>query len=720
MTAIFFIINAIETIILSVYLFTTGSAPSEQVLFGLSTYRLVLVALFSFLSMAMLFMAFGCIKRNSVFDKRIARLVNNEGGAWRLLAAGIFVFAATSLLFITDANQFKDFKNIYNQLQPILSWLFLISGQLILALIIKISFRFNPLHKEPEANIRKEISVLLLIFAVSVALKLLFVTPSAYGPVNGDEMEYYSLAYYLGQGNIFRAEDAIHYPPLYPLFIIPALSFGSYSFDLIKILNVLLSSSIVFPVYLSARQYLDSRKSVWVAIVSCLLPFHLVFPRRIQSENLYFPLFFWSLYMVLTKPKRSKFRWHWDILSGFSLGLLYLTRYITLAILPAFFLGWILKTIDPQAKNLGITKKKAGRFFAFSCAIILVFIPWIMAGLTQGYSVMDMLGFFSTIEGDVSSQLTFTRLMIWVLIYCAYLVLMAAPVLPYLLLSIRQFFTRKPDEKIRNWFIVTVAMLAFYSAAVVRHSWRVKYNSEMPMKIMGRYFIFFIPIFLITAIMAVAKLENQDKLSKKQVILLTFSSSILIIISYLTIIKKSIVLINAEAINMLGSVDGYSITLLGWRFFVILGLTFGLITVFLIRRNTKYAWTALTLGAMVFYLSSLPAYSRDLQEQQGLAQAGMQATEKILEAYPQDYQTKDIHFLLPNTLTSRESQLIYMSIQARGVYHLIPGTYDVSRPISGISAGTIILWDANAEWISSVEADQWIEIDNPSFRLINY
>ena len=719
MLTIYFLINTIENALFTVFLFLSGSDPSGQVLFGLSAQRLILVIIFSIISLFTLVLSVCCGKKESTIRKKLNAFLDNERGMWPALAGSLILLVISLMLLTQEASRFGDLRNIYLQLQPILSWLFLIAGQTVFVLLVRISSRIVARNESANMDIPKETGILWLIFAVSVTLKLMFVTPSAYGPVGGDEMEYFSLAYYLGQGNVFRAVDPIHYPLLYPALLVPTIPFGIYTYDLIKILNVLLSSSIVFPIYLIARQHMDARQSTWIAAASCLIPFHLVFPNRIQSENLYFPLFYWVIFTLLSAPKNDRQRVYWDILSGLLVGALYLTRYITLAILPVFLLGWWLKPQQVDEGKSGFSGKKIMHFLVVCGCALLAYLPWVLMGIQHGYSMRDTLGLFITSIVENPAQLNFANLMKWALIYLCYLILMTAPILPLIFISIRNTFTNQATRHVKNMLILLGSILAFYTAVVIRHSWRANYNAEMPMKIMGRYFVFVLPLILIGVI---AGLPDKDKMRKQPGWRLLVESVLLpaalLVFSYCLLIQKTILPISPDAINKLGSVDAYLVAILGSWFLIITGLSIILIGYFYWKGDQKNVWVVLSIGTVVFYLLGLPAYQRELRNAQNFNHVGKEIAEILVADETQNNPQANINLLLPDDLSSTEAQRVYMSVQVRGFFTLTPATYHPSRELTDVSENTIVLWKTNQSWQSDLEPLEIMDLPGQTYQLL--
>ena len=124
--------------------------------------------------------------------------------------------------------------------------------------------------------------------------------------------------------------------------------------------------------------------SLIAAFLSCIIPFQLVFPRRIISENLFFPLFLWTMLITFLIPDNKKYRLHWDLLNGAMVALLYLTRYITLAALPFFILSWWIKPFDGEKSLQKPKQKKTFRFILITAVFIAVFCPWPIIGMKAG------------------------------------------------------------------------------------------------------------------------------------------------------------------------------------------------------------------------------------------------------------------------------------------------------------------------------------------------
>jgi hypothetical protein len=291
-----------------------------------------------------------------------------------------------------------DFQQMYLHLKPLLVWSFAISLQTLFFSTIWFCHAFlgNVQHPD-DKQYDNELFLLLLIFMGLVIVKLALVVSTAYGPViEGDEQHYFAMANYLYFG-IFDIKEINNSPYLYPAMLSVAFYFNDKAYTIMKFLNVLYSSSILFPLYLISRKFFSRNKSLLVTLSACVLPYHLVFPRMLMSENLYFPIFLWMILFILNKPRNAHLHGLWHLLTGVSIGLLYLTRYITLAIIPfVLYAWWYINRggtgAEPNIqKRMQWPKNEFRMFISFIFGIILGFAPWLVGGLLKGIPLRLLL-----------------------------------------------------------------------------------------------------------------------------------------------------------------------------------------------------------------------------------------------------------------------------------------------------------------------------------------
>jgi hypothetical protein len=181
-------------------------------------------------------------------------------------------------------------------------------------------------------------------------------TPSLYY----DEYLYIKMARSLVQLNftrVFSEPGLIHtYPPLYPVLLVPALLLDGMrsSYVAMKFTNALVLSTLVAPVWVLSREFLDEKESAIFTLVSVLTPWSLVYPSYILSENLFIPLFLVSIILevsvVLCPTLRNQ------IALGIVMGLSYLTRYAGIVLFAPLIMLFALEAI-----RFVIKEQKAAR-----------------------------------------------------------------------------------------------------------------------------------------------------------------------------------------------------------------------------------------------------------------------------------------------------------------------------------------------------------------------
>ena len=177
---------------------------------------------------------------------------------------------------------------------------------------------------------------LLALFGVAVAVKLaiLSITQFQQPLIVMDETLYFLQAKeiwtnhtYILHGKTFGAQ----YPPLYPLLLSPLTAIADVNLRYMSglVVNAILSSLLIFPVYEIARMYLDERRAFIISAITVFAPISLTYSFVWMSENLYFLLFAYSVLWILRNEKVN---------AGIGIGLATLTKVIGLALIP--FMIW--------------------------------------------------------------------------------------------------------------------------------------------------------------------------------------------------------------------------------------------------------------------------------------------------------------------------------------------------------------------------------------------
>lgn len=322
-----------------------------------------------------------------------------------------------------------------------------------------------------------------------------------------------------------------NFPPLYPILISLSYLFNDMRivYVVVKLINSIMSSLIIFPSYLLAKEFLTKKRAFLIAILVSLLPSNFSFSPYIMSENLFYPLFMFAIYFIYKSYNEGKLVW--ILLAGIFIGLTSLTRNIGIIFLA------ILSLI------LGIKLIRKEYMFKRTALLILLFfitmLPWLIRnGLLFGFNLQGILGrdVAATIDASSSVQITnsvmpFTA---WFIVYMGFLVLTSGivPFTSSLMLS-------KEKLKQKGYFNLTLISAASLFSVVALASYYtsvgagVYYKTLIPYLVyrpIGRYIDVILPVILINGFIGLSMLKASRKLFVK---LLTITFAIVLFSSQL-------------------------------------------------------------------------------------------------------------------------------------------------------------------------------------------
>ena len=593
----------------------------ERLIFNPSAFRLAAIAAAAALVVLLLLILWK-LTRNSYFQARFRKFILNERSIWGMIASSALLLAATLLLNCLNRDWLAGQLDLYLKLKPFLVWSFTLSLQMWFFATVWLCHLLLCKKQNDDPLQDSTLLTLLGIFSLLVVIKLLFVVPSAYGPaILGDELRYFKVARLLYNGDFYIAETH-HSPFLYALMLSISFVFQNHTYQAIKFINILFSSSILFPIFLMSHQLLPKKEALLVTLLASVLPYHLLFPRVLMSENLFFPLLMWAILFVFFAPTVRAHRILWHLNTGTLIGLLFLTRYISLTVSPALALAWwfIYTEESRRLYQPGTQKIKAAA--ALAGGILLGVSSWFILGLKAHVPLEGLLGF--GIASDTHpGQMTIQSLVLWFIFYFCYFILIASPVLSILVNEISSLKRKKWNTDLKNWFIILGTLAVGFYIACVRHSWRADYNDEFPTKIMGRYILYFGILFTISAFALIKNGESQ----KSHSFLQHFSLTVLIPgalagFSYELLIGNLFHLHDGDMINILGSIDAAYFRYLGIFYFVFLAALY-LFNFALTWRDKLPALKIITFCLLaLFFLAGTPAYYQDLLSQQNYQYVG--------------------------------------------------------------------------------------------------
>ena len=439
---------------------------------------------------------------------------------------------------------------------------------------------------------------LILIYLAGVIFTILVSNTTAYGPNHfNDEVRYWNMAVSIYNGN-FTLQEFHHYPILYPLSLYPAFLFSTQytAYQAAKVLNALYICSVIFPFYLLLRKFTSRSISVITVAFLLLYPVHLVMPRSILSENLFYPLLIWTILLsfthILPDSKRNCFIE--NVILGILIAFLYLTRYIAMALIPAFLLIWWIKPFKGEKTVLLFSSRKVIELFAVVIPMFIIIGIWLGAGLRQGLTFQEAIGLAA--ENPYNGLLGKRKLLMWAVFYLSYTILLAAPFLPLLLTSISRFEFKKWLEGLNRWWVSLLVFIFFLLVPCVRHSWQESYNNPDPNRVMGRYIFYFGPLFIVTVVISIDKIRHGYK--KWLLWFFAVLSLLITSVAYAILFKGFIYLDYPLGIsrsspfgNIITSIDGYYIL-----FIAIISV----LTVTLLIKNSKLVLPGILLVISVF------------------------------------------------------------------------------------------------------------------------
>jgi hypothetical protein len=386
---------------------------------------------------------------------------------------------------------------------------------------------------------------LILAFFLLVIVKILISCYFKSPWIFADETVYAETARNILHGEFYsKLLYSQTYPPGYSLFLsIVYLLFdnSSATYQAMLIINSILSSSIIFPAYFLLKKYCSDNFSILGSVFVAILPSVVLYNFVVLSENLFIPLFAFSLWFLIESfEKNSK---KWGILVGFSIFLLFLTRSTSIAMIIGFFFTlsyYALKQLKLKEPAI-IVKENIFSVLAFGIPTIL----WVYYKSKLEITAItdyNLEKYSSTIFQTFSNIQSFTRFLILIIHEVEFLILVSYFVL--FVLALYFFFTifrglngsshDKENQKIISiksgiiYFLVS--SITSIVITVTHMSLGLAQNNPF-YSIFGRYIDPIVPIIAIFGLSGLFILLNSN-FEKKNVIFLLCTSTLSLIILF--------------------------------------------------------------------------------------------------------------------------------------------------------------------------------------------
>lgn len=347
---------------------------------------------------------------------------------------------------------------------------------------------------------------LFLLLVVVLLYKHLFLI-AATGPIiMYDELLYKNNALRLFSFQLFAPGEI--YPPLYSLILSPAFLFDNW-YDSMIVINGLLSSFFLIPVWFLARKFVSPPMAMFLVLLTALLPFQVVYPRFIMSENLAMLLFMSVMVLAVDGTKGSKWR---AIVLGLVLGLSFLTKYLFLPAIFIIILYWFLVDGFGGGSVLLLGRDNVIKAAFLLIGLALAIIPWVVFAIYSNLPLYKAFG--GGISGIRSTDISVFSFVQFALAYFSYLVLSNAPMLVPLLLFgapiIRRDIRRRLITKDVKFLLLVFMLAGLYWLVGTQHSFGAVYNYPIPQNIQGRYLMYLTPLLMIAGGMVVERFCNAN------------------------------------------------------------------------------------------------------------------------------------------------------------------------------------------------------------------
>lgn len=327
------------------------------------------------------------------------------------------------------------------------------------------------------------IIVFVLLVLVKAILSLFILTPTQFA----DEYFYQRMAQSFFKGSSFLVDEqpSTYYPPLYPIIISLSFIFNNmvWIYSFMKLINCVLSSTIIFAGFLLAREFMSRKRALIVSILIALVPPMFGFFPFIMAENLFYPLFLFAIYFMYKSLIEKETRW--PILTGIFIGLCGLTKILGLGLIPVYIITLLIKLI--KEKNLINFIKNS---LLSSLTFLIVYSWWMLRNF---FVLGSFLGDYGNIE---------TKTEVFIIPLLKNIFILSASYFSYLILSCLIIFfiyaLKKPNEKKRWLYLTSWISVVFYILAALYHSCKMDYAEiGYTARMIERYFANIIPLVII-------------------------------------------------------------------------------------------------------------------------------------------------------------------------------------------------------------------------------
>ncbi len=488
--------------------------------------------------------------------------------------------------------------------------------------------------------------LLFLFYCALVVVKLLWIR-GVDGPiVSGDEFLYKDLAQSIFSGLGYFVHNTgynvayLMYPPLYPLILTPAFLFGDDWYAWMLRINVLVSSCLIFPVWAIARSLLPRQESWASVLVAAIIPYNVVFPRLIMSENLFLPLFITAFYLTLRDKDEGTLLP--NLVTGAVWGLSYLTRHIFLAVIPVLFILWWIKPKVLEEKHFSDLFHRS-RFFAavfILLGFVLVYAPWVLYSLGNSVDPLSAIGINTVSQPQrlANAEQTLGPIndfAVWLIFYTAYVLLMSTPYLTFLA-AYAWGVVERPERRSLFFVIAFASIMGVFLIIAAFFISRSFGDGWTDFFVEGRYVMYGVPLLPIVAFVVADRLRSIQVGARLRAIVIGWAISlILVCTSYFVLIGHGI----WQLSPWFTSIDVVNFDVLGFNESTIFPLGVSLLALGILVGNVQSAFVllpnrmtsfVLLIGFLLFNFGNISPCIENMERDQEVSRHGRVLAQVLL------------------------------------------------------------------------------------------
>lgn len=370
-------------------------------------------------------------------------------------------------------------------------------------------------------KITKQLIILYIIIVIlKISLAYFILAPSSFSDYYGYAKVARNLFYH---GTFTVHDDISTRPPLYSLVLSLAYIFKDMEivYFFMKVLNAMMSSLIIFPAWLLSKEFFNKKKAMLLTTMIAVLPANFGFTFLLMAENLFYPLFLFSIYFIYKSFIEESCKW--DILAGIFIGLAYLTKIHAIILPLVVIFVFLFRLLKKDHKE--IWKK-----ILMSIFFLITISPFLIRNsLISGFNKDSVLSSYGgTLEGNMNTLTGnpshfLIGFLIWFMLYLSYLMIASgfiffiANLTTFKNFNNKKLFTFSSLTFFSTIFLTFLASRHFHLVGVI--DYQTIFSGLIGNgRILGRYVEALIPLILINGLIGFKYLK---KISRRYIIIPT-------------------------------------------------------------------------------------------------------------------------------------------------------------------------------------------------------